>query len=135
MEKKRILMVDDEAAFTRMVKLNLEKTGLFEVREENRAMAALAAAREFKPHVIILDVIMPGMDGGDVANHIKKDRELRGTPVIFLTAAVSPKEAGKKGLESGGDLFLAKPVSLDDLIQRINERILPEPAPEGNPEI
>lgn len=135
MDKKRILMVDDEPAFTRMVKLNLEKTGQFEVREENRATAALAVAREFKPHLIILDVIMPGMDGGDVANHIKKDRELRGTPVIFLTAAVSPKEAGKKGLESGGDFFLAKPVSLDDLIQHINERIISEPAPESNPEI
>ena len=123
MDKKRILIVDDEPSFTRMVKLNLEKTGQFEVREENRATAAVTTAREFKPHLVILDVIMPGLDGGDVANLIKKDRELRGTPVIFLTAAVSPKEAGKKGLESGGGLFLAKPVSLDDLVQCINENV------------
>jgi DNA-binding response OmpR family regulator len=126
MDKKRILIVDDEPSFTRMVKLNLEKTGQFEVREENRATAAVATAREFKPHLVILDVIMPGLDGGDVANLIKKDRELRGTPVIFLTAAVSPKEAGKKGLESGGGLFLAKPVSLDDLVQCINENVQPD---------
>jgi len=133
MEKRRILIIDDEARFTRMVKLNLERTGEFEVREENRATAALAAAREFKPHLIILDVIMPSMDGGDVANHIKRDRELRSTPIIFLTAAVTPEESGKKGLPSGGELFLGKPVSLDNLIRCIKERTpLPEPP---NPEI
>ena len=104
MEKKRILIIDDEASFTRMVKLNLEKTGAFEVREENKATYALAAAREFKPDVILLDVIMPTMDGGDVAAQIRNDRHLKGTPIIFLTATVSQSEAGDGGLNSGGDL-------------------------------
>src|SRR5678815_5420661 len=80
--KKRILIVDDEVPFTRMVKLNLEKTGAFEVRAENRATYAVAAAREFKPDLIILDVIMPGMDGGDVQNKLKRDRSLRHTPCL-----------------------------------------------------
>ena len=97
MEKKRILIIDDEAGFTRMVKLNLEKTGQFEVREENKATYALAAAREFKPDLILLDVIMPSMDGGDVASLIQADRNLRGTPIVFLTATVSPREAGPGG--------------------------------------
>jgi CheY-like chemotaxis protein len=104
-----------------MVKLNLEKTGAFEVREENKAAAALAAAREFKPDLILLDVIMPTMDGGDVASQIRNDRHLKGTPIVFLTATVSQREAGEDGLNSGGDLFLAKPVSLDNLIHCLNE--------------
>ena len=121
MEKKRILIIDDEPGFTRMVKLNLEKTGFFEVREENKATYAIPAAREFKPDLILLDVIMPSMDGGDVAAHIKNDRQLRDIPVVFLTATVSQRETGEVGLNSGGELFLGKPVSVETLIKCINE--------------
>src|SRR5467141_2004940 len=130
MEKKKILIIDDEPGFTRMVKLNLEKTGFFEVREENKATYAIAAAREFKPDLILLDVIMPSMDGGDVAAHIQADRNLKGTPIIFLTATVSRNEAGNKVLTSGGALFLAKPVSVEHLIKTINDHLKksePEP--------
>jgi DNA-binding response OmpR family regulator len=130
MEKRRILIIDDEASFTRMVKLNLEKTGTFEVREEHRATYALAAAREFKPDLILLDVIMPTMDGGDVASQIRNDRHLKTTPIVFLTATVSQREAGEAGLNSGGDLFLAKPVSLENLINCLNENIRKPTAPE-----
>ena len=130
MEKKRILIIDDEASFTRMVKLNLEKTGTFEVREENRATDALAAAREFKPDLILLDVIMPTMDGGDVASQIRNDRHLKGTPIVFLTATVSQREAGEGGLNSGGDLFLAKPVTVENLIHCLNENVRKAPTPE-----
>ena len=128
-EKKRILIVDDEISFARMVKLNLEKTGAFDVRTENKATYALAAAREFKPDLIILDVIMPNMDGGDVSNQFKRDRQLRDTPIIFLTATVSKREAGEGGLNSGGALFLAKPVSVETLVARINEHLPPPPPP------
>ena len=134
-EKKRILIVDDEVSFARMVKLNLEKTGAFEVRTENKATYALAAAREFKPDLIILDVIMPNLDGGDVSNQFKRDRQLRDTPIIFLTATVSKREAGEGGLNSGGALFLAKPVSVETLVARINEHLpSPQPPPEPAPQ-
>ena len=134
-EKKRILIVDDEVSFARMVKLNLEKTGAFDVRTENKATYALAAAREFKPDLIILDVIMPNMDGGDVSNQFKRDRQLRDTPIIFLTATVSKREAGEGGLNSGGALFLAKPVSVETLVARINEHLpSPQPPPEPAPQ-
>lgn len=129
MDKKRILIVDDEPTFTKMVKLNLEQTGEFEVREEHRATAALATAREFKPDLILLDVIMPSMDGGDLANLIKNDRMLKGTPIVFLTATVSKREAGDGGLNSGGSLFLAKPVSVDHLIKCIREHTKTPVAP------
>lgn len=133
-EKKKVLIIDDEVSFARMVKLNLEKTAQFEVRVENRAANAVAAAREFRPDLVLLDVIMPGMDGGDVANQIKRDRTLRGTPIVFLTATVSKHEAGDVGLNSGGELFLAKPVSVEALIQCINEHARkPEPPAQVGP--
>ena len=132
--KKRILIIDDEASFARIVKLNLEKTGTFDVRVENKAAYAVPAAREFKPDLILLDVIMPAMDGGDVANQIKRDRNLRDTPIIFLTATVSKREAGDVGLNSGGELFLAKPISVEALITCINDHIRkPEPPEQVNP--
>ncbi len=135
MSKRRVLIIDDEPAFTRMVKLNLEKTGDFEVREVNRATTALSSAREFKPDLILLDVIMPSMDGGDVASLIKADTHLKDTPVIYLTATVSKREAGTAGLNSGGSLFLAKPIALEELIHCINEYARPssqdeEPQPD-----
>lgn len=131
-DKIRILIIDDEPSFTRMVKLNLEKAGRYEVREENRALHAVAAAREFKPDLILLDVIMPAMDGGDVAAKIKNDSHLRGIPILFLTATVSVREAGKDGLNAGGDLFLAKPISVDALIDVIH-RHCRRPEPPAQP--
>ncbi|MCX8156349.1 MAG: response regulator [Verrucomicrobiae bacterium] len=115
MEKKRILIIDDEATFTRMVRLNLEKTGKYEVREENRGRRGAAAAREFKPHLIFLDVIMPDADGGEVAAHIQADNRLKDVPIVFLTATVSKREVGDTGGTRGGLFFLAKPVTLEQL--------------------
>jgi DNA-binding response OmpR family regulator len=129
MDKKRVLIIDDEVGFTRMVRLNLEKTGDFEVREENRATHAVATAKDFKPDIILLDVIMPGMDGGDVAARLQEMSQLKNVPIIFITATVSKHEAGARGLNSGGSLFLAKPVSLDNLLKCIKDHL---PAtPEG----
>ena len=94
MSKKRILVVDDETSITRLLKLNLEQTGNYEVREENFGARVLEAAREFKPDLVLLDVMLPDMDGGDVAAGLKQDPALRKTPVVFLTAAVKKEELG-----------------------------------------
>ncbi len=122
-EKKRILIVDDEATFTRMVRMNLEQTGRFEVREENKAARAIAAAREFNPDLILLDVIMPAMDGGELASRMKADSRLSKIPIVFLTATVSKNEAQDEGFTSGGFLFLAKPVSLQNLLKTIDDSL------------
>lgn len=122
---KRILVVDDEAALTRMVKLNLEQTGQYEVRTENEGSLAIAAARDFKPDLILLDVMMPDMTGDEVSAALKQDPDLAATKVIFMTAIVTKAETGKLGKKIGGNVFLAKPVRLKELVAAI-ERVLAE---------
>ena len=121
MEKKRILLVDDEKSFTTLLKLNLEETGKYEVRVENWAEDALAAAREFKPDLVLLDIIMPRMPGGNVASLIKADPDLKDTPIVFLTAAVRKHQVE----ENEGIICdlpcLAKPASIESVIAMIEK--------------
>jgi CheY-like chemotaxis protein len=123
MFKKRILIVDDEPKFTQMVRFNLEKTGAYEVMEVNHPKQALEAATLFKPDLVLLDVMMPGMDGGDVAAQLKRDPGLKDVPIMFVTAAVTRNESGQNGYRSGGDLFLAKPITLDALLAAIDDNL------------
>ena len=120
-EKKRILVVDDRISDSRLVKLCLEQTNQYEVREENFARAALAAAEEFHPHLILLDVMMPGMDGGELAASFKGNPRLKDVPIVFLTAAITKAEA-KKG-HVGKLPFLAKPVVLTEMIACIEHHL------------
>src|SRR5580765_1894398 len=122
-EKKRILVVDDEASITRLLKLNLEQTNDYEVRTENDAKAALAAAEEFMPHLILLDVMMPGMDGGELAASFQANATLKSVPIIFLTAAATKGEVYARGGKVGGLPFLAKPVEIAEVIASINQNL------------
>lgn len=121
--RKKVLIIDDEPAFTRLVKLNLEKTGEFEVREQNLPNDAVRLAKEFNPHLILLDIIMPGVDGGDVYASLKADADLQHIPILYVTATLSHRETGHHGLSSGGAIYLAKPLTLDTLVACINEQI------------
>ena len=121
--KKRILVVDDEPALTRMVKLNLERTGEYEVRTENEGLMAIPAAREFKPDLILLDFMMPDMTGDEVSAELKEDPDLARIKQIFMTAIVTKDETGETGSLIGGNEFLAKPVKADELVTAI-ERVL-----------
>ncbi|MGI9303967.1 MAG: response regulator [Gammaproteobacteria bacterium] len=123
MTKARILAVDDEPNVTRMIKLNLEATGNFEVREENKGARALKVARDFRPDLVLLDVMMPDADGGDVARAIMDDQVLKNTKIVFLTAIVSRSEVKSTGGEISGRVFLPKPVKTDDLIACIYEQL------------
>lgn len=123
--KKRILVVDDEPALTRMVKLNLERTGNYEVRTENQGSMALQAAREFKPDLMLLDVMMPDMSGDEVSAQMKEDEELSRMKYVFMTAIITKDETEAMGSNIGGNEFLAKPVKTDELIVTI-ERVLAE---------
>lgn len=121
--KKRILLVDDEESFTRLLKLNLERTGNYEVRVENWAAGALAAAKDFKPDLVLLDVIMPQMFGGDVASQIQADSELISTPIVFLSASVKKQRVEEHEGVISGFPFIAKPASLECVIETIEKHL------------
>src|SRR5437879_3195457 len=140
-EKRRILIVDDDPESTHVVKILLERTGHYLVLEENDAAKAHQSAQNFRPDVILLDIMMPETDGGEVAARIQADPELQNMPIILLTALVTRAEA-KSGLNIQGHPFLAKPVSIPELINAIEEHLpvgaashvsLPKERPRSDP--
>jgi len=120
MATHRILIVDDEPKISALISFVLEQTKRFEVRCESRSALALNAAREFRPDLVLLDVDMPGKDGGDVAAEIGKDPELSGVPILFLTSLVSAAEAGEREVMKSGMPFLSKPVKVKVLIDTVD---------------
>jgi CheY-like chemotaxis protein len=119
--KRRILAVDDEKGFLDTLAMNLEDLN-FEVRSESDPTKALDTAREFHPHIILLDIVMPEVDGLQLLSQIREDSELKDTRVIMLTALASGLQAG--GVTEHGTLFLSKPVSMGRLVHCIGEHLL-----------
>lgn len=121
--KKRILVVDDEMDFTFVMKLTLEGTGLYQVRTLNMAAQFATVARDFKPDMILLDCMMPGLDGGQAAGMIQADPQLRETPFAFLTATVSEPEVATSRCYQGAQTYLPKTMPLEDLMAYVEQRI------------
>lgn len=118
--KKRVLIVDDEPGFTRLLKLNFHHTGRYNVEVVNDAAEAVHAAERFAPDVILLDVMMPGMDGGEVANRIHALPKFRNTPIVFLTAAVQRQELASRDGHCGGVPFVAKPIEFQEVLDHVD---------------
>ena len=123
MSKTKVLIVDDDIATSRLLAVGLEKTGSFSVVVENVATRAASTAHEFRPNMILLDVCMPGADGGDVAFRIHNDPSLRSTPIVFLTSLVSGQEATAQSMTRGGYEFLPKPASIAKVIECIDRHL------------
>jgi two-component system, OmpR family, response regulator len=119
---RRVLVVDDDRDTSRLIKVLLERRGGYVVAEENEPTRAHEAAREFRPDVILLDIIMPGTDGGEVAARIQADPDFHSIPIIFLTALVTRAEVNK-GLAIDGHSFLAKPISIPEVIEAIEQHV------------
>jgi CheY-like chemotaxis protein len=128
-EQRRILIVDDDQDNTHLIKILLEKIGRYLVLEENDAAKAHQSARNFGPDLILLDIMMPQRDGGDIAAEMDADPGLQRTPIVFLTAMVTKAEA-KAGLHIQGHPVLAKPINIPELINRIEENLIAGGAPE-----
>ena len=93
MYKKRILLVDDKPGITRAVKFILEKARGYVVREENDASQATRTALAFHPDLVVLDIAMPGTDGGSLASVIKSHPDLCDIPTMFYTGMLTEEEA------------------------------------------
>lgn len=123
MRKIKILLIDDEPALTRILKMNLEATGRFEVVAENNSSQALKTAKIFGPDLIFLDIVMPNIEGSDVAGQLKSDEKLKSVPIVFLTATVTADDIRNYGNVIGGNPFLAKPATLEQVIQCIERYV------------
>jgi DNA-binding response OmpR family regulator len=115
-------LIDDEPGFTRMLKMNLERRG-FEVMVENNGACAHAVALDFLPDFVFLDVIMPDVDGGEVASEIRSDPGLKDVPIVFLTAGVSKEKTRNKRNVIGGETYLAKPATVDEVVRCIEGKL------------
>ena len=122
MFKKRILIVDDEPKFTQMVRFNLEKTGAYEVMEVNHPKQALEAATLFKPDLVLLDVMMPGMDGYTVLERLRKNPASFDIPVIFVTA-LTDLDDEERGLALGASDYIAKPIKPAVVLARVRTQL------------
>lgn len=124
---KRILLVDDEPEFTRIVRLVLESQGGYEVREVNDSRICVREARAFRPDLVVLDIMMPHFSGTEVATQLRAESAFCRTPLIYLTALGGTAEMSGFNLDQRA--YLRKPVSWDDLIERIERETTPRQAP------
>ncbi|MDI1318923.1 MAG: response regulator [bacterium] len=122
-EKKRIMVVDDKTSDTQLVKNCLERTNDYVVKEVNEAKKALAAAAEFRPHLILLDVRMPDMDGGALAEAFQADPRFKAVPIVFLTSLLTREEIAAGGGLGGKFPMLAKPIILPELITYLRQHL------------
>jgi len=121
MAAKKILVVDDEMHIIRIVKYKLESAG-YEVLSALSGEDALRIAKEQKPELIFLDIMMPGINGYEVCSTLKGDPDTRDIIIIMLTA--KGQESDKiKGLEVGVDEYITKPFSPQDLLDRARDLI------------
>ncbi len=112
-----VLMVDDDPINLRIVGNLLERHG-YTIRTASTAEEALQILGEIVPRVLILDVMLPSMSGYELCTVVKKNEELQGIPVIFLTGQDSPKDF-KTGHDAGGILYLAKPINPSRLLNAV----------------
>ena len=113
---KKVLIVDDEKEFCSLMRQHLEATGVFEVMVCSESTAALPRAKQFRPHVILLDIQMPVMDGTELAEKLKADEVTQAIPIVFLSGLITKEEAEQKAHLVGGNYFVSKPVKVDDLM-------------------
>ena len=134
-EKKRILVVDDESNMTFLLRVIFERTKEYQVKVVNISSRAVAVAKEFQPDLILLDVAMPGMDGGELASRFTEIPSLKTVPVIFLTASVTRKEVSQRDGLIGGLPFLAKPVDPTELLRCIRKHLGVDSSTEAWPTV
>lgn len=116
-DRQTILVVDDEEDLLDLIEYNLKQEGFDVIKAEN-GVEGIEMARKHHPDLMLLDIMMPKMDGLEVVERIRDDRNLKKMPIIFLTARGDEKTE-VQGLDKGGDDYITKPISTTKLISRI----------------
>ena len=119
MDKKKILIVDDEEDLTTLVKMNLENTGLYEVDVAHDGKAGMAKIKKDKPDLVILDLMMPEKSGFQVLKEVReKKHQKQWRPIILLTAKHAFQDM-RKGYDLEADHYITKPFDMDTLLRSI----------------
>ncbi|HKE26950.1 MAG TPA: response regulator transcription factor [Bryobacteraceae bacterium] len=124
---KKILLIEDDADLFSLLKYNLEKEG-FSLTGQQTGKGALELCRQVRPDLILLDIMLPDSDGLDICKGIRRDPDLAGVPVIFLTARASETDR-IVGLELGANDYVVKPFFVRELIARIKLQFRNQAAP------
>jgi len=113
----RVLVVDDEAVIRQLIALNLELEG-FEVYQAEDGLDALDKARDLVPDVVVLDVLMPRLDGWMCAQQLRTDPATRGCRIVFVSALIRPADV-ERGLALGAEAYLTKPFDPEEIIDTV----------------
>ena len=124
MHKKKILIVDDEKDILAVLEKRLSGAG-YDVVKASSGKEAIILARKEQPDLIVLDIVMPEIDGPMVAETLKQDVNTKNIPIIFLTCLLTKKEESRLGHKIDGHFFLAKPFDPEEILAEIKKR-LPE---------
>ena len=122
MGKKRVLVVDDDEAIVEMLVELLERDGRFEVQTACTGFEAGMRTKAFQPDVVVLDYMLPDINGNAVCQAIRADSSLRDVRVIIVSGVVNPDEVDRL-LADGADDFLQKPFSIEQLVSKITELV------------
>ena len=133
---KKILIIDDDEEVCKLTKMILDKTGRYEAVFSTHAKEGIELARTLNPGLVLLDVLMPEMDGAEVATRLSEIESLKKVPIVFITAVAIPmvflaalvenEELKQRVGQVGGHYFIQKPVTPNELVTRIEE-VLNEP--------
>lgn len=121
----RILIVDDEPNIVLALELLMKREG-YEILAVSDGEKAVEAAKGFRPDLVLLDVMMPRMDGYEVCQRVRADASLRDVTIVMLTAKGRDVEM-EKGLALGADLYITKPFSTRDVVRKVKEALAPKP--------
>ena len=117
--RKKILIVDHAASVNELVRLALENTGKYVIKEEHDVRALPHAARWFQPNLILLDVMLAGPNTSALARQLQSDPAFKDTPIIFLSGNASSEKDVVSGGILGGYSFLTSPMAVDDLVRYV----------------
>jgi CheY-like chemotaxis protein len=124
----RILVADDDPVILRLLQVNFNLEG-YEVHTATRGEEALEKAREHLPDIILLDVMMPGVDGWEVCRRLKEDQATAAIPVIFLSARAQDQDR-RRGYELGVVAYVTKPFDPGELIEVVQRSLSGTPEPQ-----
>jgi DNA-binding response OmpR family regulator len=113
-KSQKILVIDDEPEITDIIETFLENVG-YEVKSENSSMLGIERAKTFLPDLVLLDIMMPFMDGYDICSELKKDLKTKDIPVVFLTGKDARSDEGRS-FRVGAALYIKKPFSCERLL-------------------